>query len=309
MTLPKVITNAVSAWHDQNGDVPCTADNGKIELMELFRRLFPRKTNVQADFAIKYQVRRVRAIIQPESTRNQFVKKVIGDPTSESSTEMKLRNAISNPIWNPIWNPINAARRKEELNAAALAFYQVNGDHPILSPEEVQAKAWKIISEIIPELAGLTLKQLLTLNYNFTFYAGETKRTLYDEALRWLTERGANLPEGQQYNGQSNRPVLLWNDGSTITMKTAIEQHGFQSVVVYESTYLFDATRVEDAIQTYFQDRLPLGTHKLWRCVAKGRHHDENDCLENSINVYKVFITYSRQVQEKLRLRELKINY
>jgi len=132
---------------------------------------------------------------------------------------------------------------------------------------------------------------------------------LKDEALRWLTERGANLPEGQQYNGQRNRPVLVLHDETGITMKTAIEQYGFQSVVVYESTYLLDATSVEDAIQTFFQGRLPLGTHKLWRCVAKGRHSDVNDCLENSNNVYKVFITYSTQVQEKLRLGELKINY
>ena len=192
-----------------------------------------------------------------------------------------------------------------------MAFHQVNGHRPILSPEEVQVKARKIITETIPELAWLTFEQLLDINFNcdFTFYVGETKRTLKDEALRWLTERGANLPEGQVYNGQRNRPVLVWNDGSTITMQTAIEQYGFQSVVVYESTNLLDATRVEDAIQTYFQDRLPLGTHKLWRAVAKGRHSDENDCLENSKNVYKVFITYSRQVQEKLRLGELKINY
>ena len=211
----------------------------------------------------------------------------------------------------PSTTPSTTPYTQEELNAAAVAFHQVYGNRPILSPEEVQVIAMKIISEIIPELAGLTLEQLLDLNYNcdFTFYVGETKRTLKDEALRWLTKRGANLPEGQEHNGQTNRPVLVWNDGSTITMKTATEQHGFQSVVVYESTNLLDATHVEDAIQTYFQDRLPLGTHKLWRCVAKGRHHDENDCLENSNNVYKVFITYSTQVQEKLRLGELKINY
>jgi hypothetical protein len=104
----------------------------------------------------------------------------------------------------------------------------------------------------------------------FTFYVGETKQDeLKREDLRWVTERGANLPDGQGYKGQRNRPVLVWSNGKTITVKQAREQFGFQSQVVYESAFLIYASRVEDEIQTRYQ-HLALGRKKLWRCVAMG---------------------------------------
>ena len=117
------------------------------------------------------------------------------------------------------------------------------------------------------------------------------------EDLRLLTARGKR-------GGGGNRPVLVHSNNSFITMKTAREEFGFRSIVVYESACLLDASGVEEALQTYF-DNLKLGTRRLWRCVAMGQSSDKNDVEE--LEVYKVFITYSTQVVEELEVGTLKI--
>jgi len=124
------------------------------------------------------------------------------------------------------------------------------------------------------------------------------------EDLRFLTKCGRNLPTGQFYRGGRNRPALVMANDSIITMNQARLDYGFVSQVVYESACLIDASRVEDAIQTRFQ-YLPFGTHRLWRCVAMGRSSDQSDVEEK--RVYKVFITYSTQVVDKLTQNILKI--
>ena len=105
----------------------------------------------------------------------------------------------------------------------------------------------------------------------FPFYLGYTGRCLPDEALRWLTKRGASH-EGDNgnfvYGGKVNRPVLLWPDGSTISMTDAQTELGFTFFEVYSSTLKINARYVENALQQRYQ-RLPLG-QRLWRCVDKG---------------------------------------
>ena len=100
-------------------------------------------------------------------------------------------------------------------------------------------------------------------------------RHLEEEDLRWLTVRGAHLPDGTSYNGQCNRPILLWNHGKSITMKEA-RTGGFHVQAVYESSDLIDASKVENATKCMFQ-HLPLGTHRLWRCVAEGQSAKKSD--------------------------------
>ena len=59
---------------------------------------------------------------------------------------------------------------------------------------------------------------------------GLTFRTLEEEHLRFLTERGANqihLGERTYDNKARNRPILLQSDGDTITMGEAKVQ-GFK---------------------------------------------------------------------------------
>ena len=129
---------------------------------------------------------------------------------------------------------------------------------------------------------------------------------LEQEDLRFLTVCGAHLPAGQVYTGGRNKPVLVHGDDSTITMKEARDHGGFLSQVVYESAFLFDAARVEEAIQRTFQ-HLPLGTRRLWRHVAMGPSSNKSDV--NETRVYKVFITYSMQVCPNVRDQVWMINH
>ncbi len=60
--------------------------------------------------------------------------------------------------------------------------------------------------------------QLCTL----TSMQGITKDAdLLNECLRFLTHRGTFKANGE-FTGQLNRPVLLWSDGSTITMQVTL---------------------------------------------------------------------------------------
>jgi hypothetical protein len=169
---------------------------------------------------------------------------------------------------NAIYAPIYAARMKEGRNEAAASWHNEHANVPALTEEEVKLKSDEIIDSA--RLGVLGTLGTLVKHSALTFYVGETKQDrLEREDLRWITERGANLPDGQGYKGGRNRPVLVWSNNKTITMKQAREQLGFQSQVVYELTFLIDASRVEDEIQNRYQ-HLDLGRKKLWRSVAMG---------------------------------------
>ena len=124
-----------------------------------------------------------------------------------------------------------------------------------------------------------------------TFYIGETKRSLKEECFRWLTFRGAN---NSNYKGGRNRPVLVTMDGETIN-GALFKSMEFQAMFLLHARFLIDATRVEDAIQTYFNN-LKVGTERCWRTPAKGRSTDQKDVYNETD--YKVFITWSRKVQQ-----------
>ena len=46
-----------------------------------------------------------------------------------------------------------------------------------------------------------------------------TFRTIEEECFRFLTARGANVPQGVKNNGQKNRPVLLSKKKKVIGQK------------------------------------------------------------------------------------------
>ena len=124
--------------------------------------------------------------------------------------------------------------------------------------------------------------------------------------LRFLTVRGAlTLDEyGEPINnGKRNRPVLLWADGSTITMGNAEKVLGFEFREVYCSTLKINARYAEDALQLRYQ-HLPLGL-RLWRCPDKGSKYDKKVVDK----LHKVFITYSPLVAKMLAERKIKVNF
>ena len=59
---------------------------------------------------------------------------------------------------------------------------------------------------------------------------------LWNECVRFLTKRGLFKSNGE-FTGQLNRPVILWSDGSTITMRvTLIMMYLYTNFVVIEGS-------------------------------------------------------------------------
>ena len=172
-----------------------------------------------------------------------------------------------------------------------------------MSEEEITQKVDEVINKYIPNL-DLTLEEAFENRNRVSVYVGLTKRQLHEEDLRFLTERGAHLPEGQTYKGRRNRPVLVKKDGNTIKMKEARNEFGFQSTIIFSTEHKFDAAMVEAEIQRRFQGK-PLGWKKLWRCPGKGpkRH----DCRVNANIYYHVYITWSFEVVDALESGKIKV--
>ena len=140
-----------------------------------------------------------------------------------------------------------------------------------------------------------------------SFYVGYTARAIPDEALRWLTVRGASQQaEDGTFTDPTarNRPVLLFSDGSTISMKRAQEADlGFTFFEVYSSTLMINARYVEKALQKRYQ-HLPLGL-RLWRHPDKGKKYDK----EIDGKLHKVYITCSPRVAQMLAERKIKVDF
>ena len=131
-----------------------------------------------------------------------------------------------------------------------------------------------------------------------------------------------------------NRPVLLWPDGSTISMTDAQTKLGFTFFEVYASTLKINARAVENALQVphctslppcptappspphctslpaplhlqaRYQRHLPLG-QRLWRSVDKGSKYDK----EVDGKLHKVFITFSPLAGQMLAEGKIKVNF
>jgi len=309
MTHPEVFTIAIAVWVAANPDSPCTMNNGKRNLMKTFRDCCPNKSTKQADRAVVDAVRINRGIIEPKKTPNQFDQKELGEKTSVNPVEKKKRNdinnpinnpinspinnpiynpinnpiynPINNPIYNPIYGPITAAKKRDALRAENTLWHNNHVAKPALTEDKLVDAVEHIINNV--DIGGLGKLCDLQSNPNFTFYVGLTKRTLKDEGLRWLTQRGNNTGKGV------NRPVLIKGDGETIKMNEATAA-GFQSEIVFESGFIIDASAVEEILQASFH-HLPLGLRRLWRFPGKGKSFDKED--GEVAQVYKVFVTYA----------------
>ena len=161
------------------------------------------------------------------------------DPEGKIKAQSKIDNAINNPIWspinnpinnpikNPIHGPINNAKRQKRAHEEAVARIALMSkfEKPI-----TWARAVEVAREIMESVGdniytmGVTVEEFLNIGCHtepFPFYLGYTAQKLVDEALRWLTTRGANWEDadGNRVDeGARNRPVLLWPDGSTISI-------------------------------------------------------------------------------------------
>ena len=121
-----------------------------------------------------------------------------------------------------------------------------------------------------------------------------------------MTKRGASHEDDDGFvePEKLNRPLLLWPDGSTISMADAQTELGFTFFEVYASTLKINARAVENALQQRYQRPLLLG-QRLWRCVDKGSKYD----TEVDGKLHKVFITFSPLAGQMLAEGKIKVNF
>ena len=207
-----------------------------------------------------------------------------------------------NPIKNKKWNPINSKKRKTERRKDAEAYLIKHGRTGILSNTERQGIAHSIATDRTlfdddpdERLHGKSLDDLFA-DPTFCGYLGETMRSLGEEALRWLTERGSLF-------SAKNRPVLAWapkedeDEPQAITQGEAKTMLGFSSVYLWKNEEKPNTTFVEDQLQERYHD---LGLpRRLHRCVGMGNNgYDEPEDEEGEL--HKVFLAYSFHVQAEI---------
>ena len=213
---------------------------------------------------------------------------------------------------NDIHNGKVQKRARDEAMARINEFSKVE---KALTLEEADEKAEGIMGHVgdgwnthgadVEEFLGIDGSERRDV-WSHSVYVGYTACAIVDEFLRWLTERGAAHADADgEYTinpGKRNRPVLLWSDGTTITMGKAQSELGFIFQEVYASKLKCNARMVENALQQRYQ-HLDLG-HRLWRCVDKGSKYDK----EVDGKLHKVFITYSPLISEMLADGKIKVN-
>ena len=226
---------------------------------------------------------------------------------------MEPQYPISNAKWNPINAPINSAKvQKCAEDEAVKRINEMSPNEKALTLAEAKQCVAVIMGRVGKATQGVALGEYLLVDgcdhysddWGPSFYWGYTSRSLADEDLRWLTQRGTG-GEDAEYTinpGKLNRPVLLWPDDSTITMSDARNKLGFTSHEVYASTLKYNAPMVEKALQLRYQ-HLDLG-QRLWRCPDKGSKFDQE--VDNK--VHKVFITHSPHISDMIADGLIKVN-
>ena len=86
---------------------------------------------------------------------------------------------------------------------------------------------------------------------------------VWEENLRWLTKRGTMNSDGTFGKGRQT-PVLVWADGSTITMGDARHKLEFKTEILFRDFLYINAARVEAGLQHEYKEvqNRELGTQR-----------------------------------------------
>ena len=137
---------------------------------------------------------------------------------------------------------------------------------------------------------------------------------VWEENLRWLTERGTMNSDGTYGKGKQT-PVLVWADGSTITMADARHKLEFKTEILFRDFLYFNAARVEAGLQREYKEvqKRKLGTQRLWRVSGAGgfglyKKWDADE-TKHGKKVIKVFRTWSTKVPGMIASGEIKVQH
>ena len=224
-----------------------------------------------------------------------------------------IKNPINNPIYNPINNPINgpinSLKRKTERREDAEEWLLANGRTGVMSNSARMSIMLNLASDRTlfnkegdSRLHGKSIDDLFAMP-NFSGYFGETMRSLEEEGLRFLTERGS-----QFHQSGKNRPVLAWaptvegGKPTLITQGQAKARLGFNSVFLWKNEEKPNTTYIEDLLQQRVHSLgLPRRLHRRCGMGDNGfgdleEHEDE----EAAVELHKVYLTYSFDVHDAI---------
>ena len=108
------------------------------------------------------------------------------------------------------------------------------------------------------------------------------------------------LHSGQDM-GKKNNAVLVHPDVTNVTMKTARDEFGFSSFVVFEDLLHLNASRIEDKLQGLYQKWILANDCGVAEAKAPNLYTKDKE------GVHKVFVTFSFEVQKSLRNNKLKL--
>ena len=144
-----------------------------------------------------------------------------------------------------------------------------------------------------------TVVDELTTKVAVEYYGITGCADVWEENLRFLTQQGTVNSDGTYGKGRQT-PVLVWADGSTITMADARHKLEFKTQILFSDFLYFNAARVEAGLQREYKEgqKRELGTQRLWRVSGAGGFGlykkwdaDETQHVNKVINVFRAWST------------------
>jgi hypothetical protein len=171
----------------------------------------------------------------------------------------------------------------------------------LLDPAAVEAVCQRLLQQRLPELQDRTILALmLDQHTDFAAYVGfteltEVKREAYAFLSTRSSRRGSSLRDRYVLARGPEDPSIKRH----FTALQAQKELGMQFKVVYQSAVKINALAVEAALQNAMMN-IPLG-RRLWRWEAMGQ--TKPDELPD-VRLYKVFITFSFEVQAAIKAQK-----
>ena len=125
------------------------------------------------------------------------------EPRQQNAKWNPINDPINNPIKNAKWNPINNAKvQKRAFDEAMARINEMCSEEDPLTLEEATKEAADIMGHVgdgwythgadVEEFLGIDGSERRD-DWSHSVYVGYTACAIADEALRWLTVRGAAL--------------------------------------------------------------------------------------------------------------------
>ena len=271
MTIPQAAHDLVINWVFLHPGQQCRGQRRRELEDAVFDITHSRNIRSQVESLLRVY----RPVIAPQYTNRGVRQRFVGEDTSNHPDNAQIDNSINNPRWNPINNNRRHLRNVEDGRRRAEA--NPNMHRIILTRDQIEHEVNRILNLGRVELGGSSILQAVN-NSEYSIYIGMTRQVLYEEAFKWITDRGGN-------GGGRTRPVLSYHDRHITESQLRNDLH-FSAIDIYHSDLDINVLSIEEGLQNAIQ-RFPLGV-RLHRFAAMGQQY------RGALIYGQVFITFAR---------------